>query len=680
MPVYQYQSLSHGQIRLIELFPGRDDEPLVGVLHPVALEDCDTSGNNDTRSFEALSYVWGSDARPYSLKTGVEGDLPLTASLYSFLLRLRCTDRSRILWADGICINQADVQEKEQQVQLMAEVYKRASKVVADLGEALPADSERLFHFIEQYWRIAICAGGHPALFGRLLSPQETAMFMGIPADNVDMGRAGEVLPPADDNIWKMVIGLFDSPWFQRLWIVQEFILARDITFYYGTSTLDWRSLFAVTVYYSDTLGTQFLTLSASEELQTHAGIALFTTMAFQRAFRHLQSTAAGVAFLDRLDLVTSMRKMRESRWVDLLQWYRLCDCTLERDRYYALLSLASDIEVAAHPELRPDYATPAAALNLRIGKFLIQQQPDGREAFMRAGLATQADHAAPSWMQSFERLRYERAGGGDALFELSALHSDYMAAGLDSQFLVTPVEGWEDVIAVQGYKVDDVLGLSKQISPQTVEESAMSVDNRVIEYVCGAFQIFSGRIEARHLAPAIVVDRECLEAMVTTMTAGTWDQTHTRDMSVLVLGLFLVLNSRRGQFDGFHDWPAVLVGILQSDYGYEEVLASDGAVAVSDDLLRHAVESFVGHIYLPFATGIKAAITREGPYANIPAVSEPDDEIWVISGCKLPVVLRRHAMRPGMHRLVGVCYAHSIMDGSVLARDGFAFGDVFIC
>lgn len=476
---------------------------------------------------------------------------------------------------------------------------------------------------------------------------------------------------------------------------MQEFILAKDVVFYYGTSsstsTFDWRDLFAFIIYYNtatEALPTQFMTIWASEELQTHPGIGLLSTMAYHRGFRRLQATASGRELLDSLKLATVMRKMRAGRWVDLLQWYRLCGCTLQRDRYYALLSIATDIDADAHPELWPDYRTPDAELNLKIGKFLISQQRPGggggSEVFMRAGLATQRDHGVPSWMQTFARFRLDDQGGdgraGDLVSEQLALNNDDTAAGPDSEFDVKSVDRWDDAICVQGYKIDDVLGVSKQVmSPQSAHEQDMSRDERVCDYTCGAFQMFSARIEARHVAPEVVVDRQCLEAMVTMLVAGTWDTQHTRDMSVLMLGLFLVLHSRRGQFDGFTNWRMVLLNILRVNYGHGDVLSNSGRVAVSHELVRHAVESFVSHVYLPYTTGIKASITREGPFANVPAATEPDDEIWIMSGCRLPVVLRRSYHRKGMYRLVGVCYAHGVMDGSVLLRDGSAFRDVII-
>lgn len=518
-------------------------------------------------------------------------------------------------------------------------------------------------------------------MFGRLLSPHETAVFLGIPTSQVDVSMAGEKIPGADDAVWKLMFGLFDSPWFRRLWIVQEFILARDVTFFHGTSTLDWRHLFASVLYYADTLDMQLMALWAAPDLQGHAGLGLFFTMAYQRDFRQLQATPAGRAFLDGLVLLPEIKRMRSARWFDLLQWYRPCGCTLERDRYYALLGLASDADdFAGHPELTPDYTTGDAALNLRVGKFLITRRgSDGCAVFMRAGLSTQKDVSAPSWMQSFAQFRPGQ--GGDKLFEHAALNSDQMAAGGYSEFAVALApEFGDDVIRLEGYKVDDVLGVSKQISPLTAEQANMSLDERLCDHVCGAFQMFSSRIEASHVAPAVIVDQGCLEIMVETLTAGKWNPIHTQDRNVLVLGLFLILVRHEDQFDGFRDWKAVLAGVLQTAYGYpRNLFDAEGRVAVSDEVRKNAVKSFLIYAYKPYRAGLNAAITREGHFANVPDVSDPGDEIWIISGCNLPIVLRRSNQREGMFRLVGVCYAHGVMDGSVLLRKGFAFQEVLL-
>lgn len=57
-------------------------------------------------------------------------------------LRLK-PGKSRYLWIDAICINQDDIAEKNSQVAMMAEIYKKATRVNIWLGE-----SNRLSRFI----------------------------------------------------------------------------------------------------------------------------------------------------------------------------------------------------------------------------------------------------------------------------------------------------------------------------------------------------------------------------------------------------------------------------------------------------------------------------------------------------------------------------------------------------
>ena len=57
-----------------------------------------------------------------------------TTNLYDALSHLRLPSASRLIWADAICINQSDLEERSMQVQLMREIYSRASRVVVWLG------------------------------------------------------------------------------------------------------------------------------------------------------------------------------------------------------------------------------------------------------------------------------------------------------------------------------------------------------------------------------------------------------------------------------------------------------------------------------------------------------------------------------------------------------------------
>ncbi|PSN73498.1 HET-domain-containing protein, partial [Corynespora cassiicola Philippines] len=83
--------------------------------------------------YKAISYVWGESKDRKNIIC--EGKcLSVTKSLYEALHVFRNAHKSRRLWADGICINQSDKDDRSHQVQLMSLVYSRASKVLIWLG------------------------------------------------------------------------------------------------------------------------------------------------------------------------------------------------------------------------------------------------------------------------------------------------------------------------------------------------------------------------------------------------------------------------------------------------------------------------------------------------------------------------------------------------------------------
>lgn len=138
---YRYTPLSVNSIRLLQLQPRSDEHaPIQCQLFEYPLID---SGKG-THLYEALSYVWGSEKKPRCVLTN-EGDVYIGENLHAALLRLRDRSLDRIIWADAICINQDDLEERVCQVKMMAKIYAGAIRVVVWLEAATdgrPVDSE----------------------------------------------------------------------------------------------------------------------------------------------------------------------------------------------------------------------------------------------------------------------------------------------------------------------------------------------------------------------------------------------------------------------------------------------------------------------------------------------------------------------------------------------------------
>jgi Heterokaryon incompatibility protein (HET) len=134
MPQYRYSPLSQkpNVIRLLVLLPSRDKPEILRCeLVEYTIRETDKANH----PYEALSYVWGSMDKPQSIIID-DQKLEVTQNLYAALLRLRDREIPRIVWADAVCINQADEKEKGRQIQLMAAIYAKASRVLVWLGEA----------------------------------------------------------------------------------------------------------------------------------------------------------------------------------------------------------------------------------------------------------------------------------------------------------------------------------------------------------------------------------------------------------------------------------------------------------------------------------------------------------------------------------------------------------------
>ena len=176
---YKYAVLPHGSIRLLHLLPFEaDEDPIKCQLFDYPIRNTgDRAG-----LYEALSYCWGSPAKPNRILIG-DCYLPITASLYAALLQLRDHSIGRVIWVDAVCINQADLQERGHQVQSMAEIYSKANRVIVWLGEAEARDH---------------------GMFKAILA---------VGAKSSDL--------PGDKQ--EAVHALLHRPWFQRIWVRQSF-------------------------------------------------------------------------------------------------------------------------------------------------------------------------------------------------------------------------------------------------------------------------------------------------------------------------------------------------------------------------------------------------------------------------------------------------------------------------
>lgn len=193
----------HSQIRLLDLAPSSNPRSKIKcTLRHVYIDE--------NPVYKAVSYVWG---EPWeTLPIWVDGKKHhVTTNCHAVLRRLRLQEESVCLWIDSICINQKDLKEKSFQIVLMREIYSQAEEVFVWLGKP---DCEREQNDEDQeVMAITLIKDltRSPELFD---SPEAFAKAAGE-------GDAAKR--------WRALANVFQHPWFHRLWVHQEIIVAKRV-------------------------------------------------------------------------------------------------------------------------------------------------------------------------------------------------------------------------------------------------------------------------------------------------------------------------------------------------------------------------------------------------------------------------------------------------------------------
>ncbi|KAI4618227.1 uncharacterized protein J4E87_007895 [Alternaria ethzedia] len=130
---YQYQPLDHAtqQIRLVTLLDPLESNDAIRL-------DIEVFEISEAPPYTALSYVWGPPPSSHDIFIA-DGRLQIRENLFKFLTEFRKrrdkTPSDRYMWIDQLCIHQSSTVERNHQVQMMSDIYSKATSVVAWLGD-----------------------------------------------------------------------------------------------------------------------------------------------------------------------------------------------------------------------------------------------------------------------------------------------------------------------------------------------------------------------------------------------------------------------------------------------------------------------------------------------------------------------------------------------------------------
>jgi hypothetical protein len=358
----RFDDLEEEEIRILYLEPGNFEEPLTGelrkasvipgVIHnaegTAALSEEESENINHIPTFrfpgvkpfpkarssvqyEAVSYAWESLEKPHSINIHKKGDVAITDSLFDLLRHFRYTHRHRKLWVDGVCIDQANVSERNHQVAMMADIFSASLKVLVWLGAGASTDSiafatmDVCTSLLEAFdsavgteasdpWdminldvlRTALCeyTGSH-ASFRRDMNSQEDVAIAALTS----------------------ISTIFEAKWFQRLWVVQETHPTYNIAYFRGYHEME------------------------SSELSAALGVLEENVIILRSRDIRIDCTALS----HMVDHVTSYTSptMHGGSIISHFIGYSVWQCHDPRDRVFAF---RRTLGLESFDELRPDY------------------------------------------------------------------------------------------------------------------------------------------------------------------------------------------------------------------------------------------------------------------------------------------------------------------------------------
>lgn len=348
-----YKSLQ--QMRLLVLQPSADfAAPIECSLHI-------SDHLAEDEPYRAISYAWGdlTITKPI-LVNGI--DIQITVNLESALHYIRDPSKPAVLWADVVCINQADDHEKSYQVALMGHIFGHAESVIVWLGQPTE-DTDRVMDYT--------------SALASMLSGESIV-------DSDD-----ELTFEDHERIIDSIPALFQFDWWSRLWVIQEVRLARAAHFVCGHKRV-------------------------SDQAMAH--------MLERATFPSTLSTVVQNLIVDWLIILLAMRSegpemtgIKNTSLFYLLTMFPNPKVTKPEDRVYALLSVAFDGAIFDSP----DYTQ--SLVDVYTGVALSHYRKRQSLRFLQlAGVDPSGDSQAPSLPILGPRLETE--GGKDLVRRESLL------------------------------------------------------------------------------------------------------------------------------------------------------------------------------------------------------------------------------------------------------------------
>ncbi|EXK46140.1 hypothetical protein FOMG_04352 [Fusarium oxysporum f. sp. melonis 26406] len=415
--MYKSLDASKREIRLIELSTQTGGGILECKLLPATLL------TDARKQYLALSYCAGDpiDTRDI-LVNGVRCNI--FANLHHALVLARrywirsARQTPLRLWIDQLCINQQDLNERSHQVGFMTDIYQGAERTLAclsasktsgrgmkwliDLCDAVPSqEDDEPFDYDREDETDNEYNTNSRDDFGKSKETSNTFKSERVGDDKQQWLRILDYLRDSIHiekfvNGWIAFYDVLSSPWWNRAWICQEFLVSSQVTFMFGNYFVSWEQCWrtmqsfcgihrSVLIYRNYFLEREDLSVGCPEDRQLCRILNIVHERDLNRQVDHV-----GMALKMKIRWGGSMDIKA------LLSHSRSCRSSDDRDRVYAIVGLASP-----GYQISPDYShdMTAAQVMIMTTKAIIEKENSLYIIVQATTLVRSRNLDVPSWV-----------------------------------------------------------------------------------------------------------------------------------------------------------------------------------------------------------------------------------------------------------------------------------------
>jgi hypothetical protein len=606
--IFKYKPIEgYKTIRLLRINQGQPSERI-----QCRLEDAQLG---TSVAYEAVSYVWGNSKRERSIIVD-DGILPITKSAYDIIHRRRSIWRDQLIWIDHVCINQDDIVEKASQVELMEDIYKEATRVIAFLGHSVNA------HLVQ-------------SLFAELHFKMEG---LGMSAESLK-AQLVQSLRASKKPQWNALAEFFGSQWFRRVWIIQEAAFAQELHLFYGNICMDWK-------YVSRAVST----LSHRQILEAFRPSDI-DKLSFSDSY---QNALIG---LTNVDIMLEFRgDVNYKKKLDLALVLKKCcrfGATDARDKVYALRGLTKD---DSKTMIKPNYNEDARYVYRRAMRIIFRKPDSPLDALTGAGIGFERSlKDLESWVPDWSHTA-----------QVQIIDNRYTAG---SRYKATIKIILRDPlsIALAGKKFDEM----EHLGPVWEVDSSMTIaENESRQKNWFAANEALARAHARdpyHNGEPL------REAFVRTLIGNQASYEDKKKPSAeQCYSDYEALTS----FYATSEMLRMIEALCRLQPSLADLPFPGGLLDL--DHMREITEKATNFLHFTGVASCfrRFCVTKEGRMAIVPPKTLPGDIVCIIKGARMPYVLREleeaaflEGEEQQLYNLVGCCYVHGSMDGEMLVE-----------